>query len=162
MATDRREEEITLPWPLAAKIVAAYAKLAYERLSPYGVTPVQWAILEACSRGREDTVTGLARVIPLDTASISRQVDGLVKKGLIQRRRQRRDRRVVRLELTEEGTGLMPELSLRLEEVDSILLGGVTAEENRVFIRTVGKILANFKGTQVLLKEVGAVKAASR
>ena len=81
--------------------------------------------------------------MPIDSASISRNVDKLVEKGLIRRRRLRSDRRVVRLSLTKEGLDLMPELGRRLQAVNALLLRGVSEREKLVFMRTMQKIAAN-------------------
>ena len=56
-----------------------------EELEPFGVTPTQWVILEAAFDGNANTITGLARVIPVDAAGISRQLDKLTDQGLVRR-----------------------------------------------------------------------------
>ncbi len=129
--------------PLAATVVSAYSKLVEERLAPFELTALQWSILEACFQQQANTVTGLMQIVPIDSASISRNVDELVKKGLIRRRRLRSDRRVVRLSLTKEGLDLMPELGRRLQAVNALLLRGVSEKEKLVFMRTIQKIAAN-------------------
>jgi len=83
-------------------------------LAPFNVTSAQWAILDACHEGEADTLTGLTRVVPLDSASISRQADRLVRAGLVHRRRSTRDRRLVLLSLTDAGNRLVPELAERV------------------------------------------------
>ena len=134
--------------PLAANMLNAYARLSKDRLAPFEIIPVQFAILDLCFRGQADTVMGLARLVPIDAAGISRNVDRLVKRGLIQRRRSRSDRRVVRLALTEEGMAVMPRIMERLQEVNSILLRGVTQEEMRGFMSMLQKVTANSEGGQ--------------
>ena len=129
--------------PLAAKVVSAYSKLAEERLAPFELTPQQWGILDACFQGQADTVTGLMHMMPLDSASISRNVDKLVGKGLIRRRRLRSDRRVVKLSLTKEGLEIMPELGQHLQDINALLLKGVSEREKLTFICTMQKIAAN-------------------
>ena len=131
--------------PLAAKVVSAYSKLAEERLAPFELTPLQWGILEACFQGQADTVMGLMRMMPIESASISRNVDKLVGKGLIRRRRLRSDRRVVKLSLTKDGLEMMPELGRRLQDINALLLKGVSEKEKMTFIRTMQKIVANSK-----------------
>ena len=154
MATGQRGEspgnlgDIGPLGPFAANVLNAYAKLAKDRLAPFEIIPVQFAILDLCFRGQADTVTGLARLVPLDHAAISRNVDQLVKRGLIQRRRSRSDRRVVRLALTEEGMTVMPRIMETLQEVDSVLLRGVTQEEIRGFMSMSQKVTANSEGGQ--------------
>ena len=93
-------------------------------------------------------MTELARLVPIDSASISRNVDRLVKRGLIQRRRSRSDRRVVKLALTEEGMTVVPRIMECLQEVNSILLRGVTPEEMRGFMSMLQKVTENSEGGQ--------------
>ena len=128
---------------IAASVVAAYSKLAGEALTPYKIMPIQWAILDECARGRGTTATALARVVPIDPASISRNVDRLVRLGLLQRQRLASDRRVVRLAPTDDARAMLPEIAHQLESINATLLDGVTEDERQAFTRTVGKITAN-------------------
>ena len=82
------------------------------------------SLLHMCAGGYASTLTELGRVISTDSASLSRHVDILVKKHLLRRRRLRSDRRVVRLELTEDSQNLMSGLNECLNEVDDLLLVG--------------------------------------
>ncbi len=70
-------------------LASAIGKGAGEELAPMGVTPCQWAILEAAFYENANTLTALARIIPVDAAGISRQLDKLQKSGLVRRRRLR-------------------------------------------------------------------------
>jgi len=54
--------------------------------------------------------TELAYLLGLEKHSISSVVDGLSKRGLVRRRRNQRDRRVLDLRLTNEGRSLVQEL----------------------------------------------------
>jgi len=65
---------------VASTVVAAHAKLAGDVLAPFKIVPVQWAILEQCAPAQGTTATLLARVIPIDSASISRNVERLVQR----------------------------------------------------------------------------------
>ena len=114
-----------------------------QELAPFDVSPVQWAILEMCYRGEANTLTGLSRVIPIDAAAISRQVAKLVAKGLIRRRRQSRDRRLVRLDLTEAGRSLVPELAKCVQANNAKFLAGISEEEQEVMILMVERMLRN-------------------
>ena len=96
-----------------------------------------------CYQGEANTLTGLARVIPVDAAAISRQVDKLVAKGLVRRRRLSRDRRTVRLELTEAGRTLAPELAKCVHANNARFLTGISADEQAALIATIEKMLTN-------------------
>ncbi len=128
---------------VASTVVAAHAKLAGDVLAPFKLVPVQWAILEQCGATKGTTATLLARVIPIDSASISRNVERLVRLGLLQRQRLERDRRIVRLTLTDNGRAILPEIMERMKVVDTTLLAGVTEQELDGFLRTVRKVAAN-------------------
>lgn len=128
---------------LGSSITSAYGRLITPRLAPYGVTLIQFGMLNFCFQGRADTVSGLAILIPVDAGSLSRHVDKLVKQGLLRRRRSQRDRRVVRLELTDEGTALVRELTHVVLDVNAALLSGVSEDEKRCLVGVVGKIVEN-------------------
>ena len=112
-------------------------------MAPMGVTTCQWAILEAAYFGNANTLTALARIIPVDAAAISRQLDKLQKNGLVRRRRLRSDRRTVRIELTEAGRELVPKLETRVQANNARFLTGVSAEEQLVFTEIVKRMLKN-------------------
>lgn len=138
-----RKEPIGPLGPLASTVVAAYSKLAGGVLAPFKIVPVQWAILEDCASTQSTTATSLARVIPIDSASISRNVERLVQLGLLQRQRLKRDRRIVCLTLTDDARAIVPEIAQRMKVVDTVLLDGVTDRELEGFLRTVRKVTAN-------------------
>ena len=89
-------------------LASAMRKGLDAELAPFGITAAQWPILEMCDRGQANTLMELARVIPVDPGAISRQVEKLVRKGLVRRRRQSHDRRSQRLDLTPAGSALVP------------------------------------------------------
>ena len=124
-------------------LVNVVAKGLAEALQPFGVTPIEFAVLHWCSGGQAATVTSLARISLMDAPRRSRVVTGLADRGLLQRQRQRRDRRTVQLVLTEEGQELLPKLGRRVRGFYSVLLEGVSDEEKGGFAATTRKILTN-------------------
>ncbi|MDP6498679.1 MAG: hypothetical protein FI710_02820 [SAR202 cluster bacterium] len=91
-------------------------------LVPMGVRPRQWGILEATFSCNADTLTALARIIPVDAAAISRQLDKRQQRRLVRRRRLRSDHRMVRIELT--APGLLPPLPQLLVDGFRLYAGG--------------------------------------
>ena len=131
---------------LTAGLTAALSKLAEEKFASHKIAPVEYAILDTCAGGQVDTVMGLARVIPMDKASISRRVATLVARGLIRRIRLEEDRRVVRLELTDEGLALARQLRESIREANPMVSMGLGDEEKRVFLEVMRKIWENLIG----------------
>jgi DNA-binding MarR family transcriptional regulator len=62
-------------------------------------------LLEIDEKGRL-TMGQLASQLRLDNSTLSRTIDGLVGGGLVERMRDDRDRRVVRIQLTTEGAAI--------------------------------------------------------
>ena len=113
------------------------------KLAPLGVSPAQWPILEMCCAGEANTLTGLSRVMPVDTAAICRHVDRLVARGLVQRRRSVRDRRSVRITLTAAGRELVPRLAHLAYANNDQFLNLLDSAEQGEFVRMLQKILTN-------------------
>lgn len=71
-----------------------------------GVTLAQCLVLLEVEEHRQLTVGSLAARLRLDDSTLSRTIDGLVRKELLDRRRDERDRRVVWIRLTSEGRAI--------------------------------------------------------
>lgn len=155
--TMERDEEI-LPaiGYLVAGITAMLTRISKETLAPFNITPVETAILMYCSRNLTNTTQRLVDAIHLDQASISRHTAKLVAKGLIRRTRPFDDRRVVRLEMTEEGWALMPRLIESHQNLNSLVNLGIDREDKSIFLDILRKV---HKNLQAGLPEVGQATA---
>lgn len=122
-------------------LASALRKDLDRQLAPFDITSAQWAILEVCYRGEANSPSALARVIPVDTAAISRQLDKLREKRLIRRRRLTSDRRTIRVELTEEGRELVPKLAPLVQANNSKFLEGITEDEQAALSAIIQKML---------------------
>ncbi|HBP0984046.1 MAG: MarR family transcriptional regulator [Burkholderiales bacterium] len=84
--------------------------------APFGLTAVQMMALHHVSVTPASTPSNLARNLAVDSASVTRLLDRLDNKGMIQRATQERvdrtqDRRVIEIVLTERGINVMRELN---------------------------------------------------
>ena len=138
----RRSDDMDLG-AFVACVVGAVNWCVRDELEPEGITSVEFAILRALQYSEISTATQLGHLLPLDRSSISRAVTNLVNGGLVGRRRRRSDRRVVTLEMTEEGAELTRNLSERVERRYDELLAGVSPEDIRVFMATGRRIMEN-------------------
>jgi len=75
----------------------------------FDITFIQFRMLRQIQRGAQ-TVGSLAEKHQISRPAISQSVDLLVKKGLITRRQDDKDRRYVKLEMTEKGERVMTTL----------------------------------------------------
>jgi DNA-binding MarR family transcriptional regulator len=96
---------------------------AKQRLAPYGVTPVQFALLNLL--WVEDGMSGadLGLRLQLDSATITGVLDRLAHLALIERRPDPNDRRVNRVHLTAKGSALQTPLSRIIEQLNSEFFG---------------------------------------
>lgn len=112
-----------------------------KHLMPLDITPAQFKVFVNIVYGKMETPAEFCRALGLDSGAMTRMLDRLEKKGLIARRRCPSDRRVVRVELTEEGrqvTDRIPDIT-----VDALneLFEPLTAEEFASFERILWKIV---------------------
>jgi DNA-binding MarR family transcriptional regulator len=76
-----------------------------------GISPPVWRVLGSLLGSTGETVTGLAEVCLLQQPTMTKLLDRMVRDGLVRRTQDQRDRRVVRVALTERGEVLGQELA---------------------------------------------------
>lgn len=99
------------------------------RMEPMGLTNAQWVPLLKLYKGDAGTAAELARSCELDAGSMTRLLDRLEAKGLCKRLRSSDDRRIVNLELSEEGREAARAIPQVLSDVQNACLAGFTKEE---------------------------------
>ena len=112
-------------------------------MAPYDITGAQWITLLHLSCDEVGTAGELCRRACVDTGSMTRMLDRLEAKGLVQRTRCAEDRRVVRLRMTEAGeklAALMPDVASR---VLNHHLRGFTRDELETLKSLLRRIIAN-------------------
>ena len=102
-----------------------------QRLAPYDVTPVQFALLNLL--WAEDGLSGadLGTRLQLDSATITGVIDRLGHLSLLERRADPADRRVNRIHLTEQGRALQEPLSRIIAELNAEFFGKFNPERAR-------------------------------
>jgi DNA-binding MarR family transcriptional regulator len=78
-----------------------------EELSEHKVTFAQIKLLKMVSLTQDYSISNVAQFLGVSTAAASRAVDRLVRRNLLQRTEDARDRRVVQLALTDDGAELL-------------------------------------------------------
>jgi DNA-binding MarR family transcriptional regulator len=95
------------------------------------------------------SATALCRGLSYDTGSMTRMLDRLEGKGLIVRTRRAEDRRVVWLQLTDQGSACYPPMRESALVVLNQLLRGFTQAEVRQLEAMMTRILKNVPTPQV-------------
>jgi DNA-binding MarR family transcriptional regulator len=110
------------------------ARLASDEvLFPLELTTAQLIIVMMLAGGEPISSADLCERMSYDTGAMTRMLDRLQSKGVIRRRRSLEDRRVVEVELTQEGrAGLSRMREISTEVSDELLRGFTTAEVLRL------------------------------
>jgi DNA-binding MarR family transcriptional regulator len=112
-------------------------------LEPSGLTNAQWVPLLKLHMGSASTVAELARECALDAGGMTRLLDRLETKGLLRRVRSSEDRRVVNLELTDEGRVAAKRIPAVLCGVQNAHMRGFTVQEWQTLKALLRRILDN-------------------
>ncbi|GHO98256.1 MarR family transcriptional regulator [Reticulibacter mediterranei] len=102
---------------------------AKRRLAPYGVTPVQYALLKVLWEQDNQSGAELGERLVLDSATMTGLLDRLEHAGLIERQAHATDRRINRVLLTARGRELQESLDREMDEMNRDFLGNIPPEE---------------------------------
>lgn len=135
---------------LMRKVLGSILSQADARLAMHDVTYVQYLPLykllhcEAANAANA-TVATLARELEVDAGAITRAIDRLEAKGLVQRERATHDRRVVLVALTDAGRAVASQLPALLGETQRQLLHGFDEDEQEALRAALDRLEANLQ-----------------
>ncbi|HVN46276.1 MAG TPA: MarR family transcriptional regulator [Steroidobacteraceae bacterium] len=127
-------------------LAALDQELAHDkRLAPLEMSAAQWIIVAnlAAGPGEPKSAADLCKVISYDAGAMTRMLDRLEAKGLIRRTRSAEDRRLLKLELTEEGRAAYPRMREIAMTVANRFLRGFTKTEARQLEAFLNRMLEN-------------------
>ncbi|MGH8261260.1 MAG: MarR family winged helix-turn-helix transcriptional regulator [Steroidobacteraceae bacterium] len=102
------------------------------QLAPFELSWPQLKIFaHLATDGEPKSAAGLCKSMTYDAGAMTRMVDRLENKGLIRRMPCPRDRRLVYLELTEEGQAIWPQMKEVLRKTLNALMRGFSPAEAR-------------------------------
>ncbi|RZT42064.1 MarR family winged helix-turn-helix transcriptional regulator [Cupriavidus agavae] len=111
-------------------------------LRPLDINAQQMGILLCLTRGVASTPFEISKVLGIDSGLMTRMLDKLEEKGLLERSRSIDDRRVVNLTLTNKGRNIAEEIPTIAPEVLNQRLRGFTNEEFEEFRRLLQKFVS--------------------
>ena len=128
---------------LMRQVMSSIRTQADTRLAAHDLTYAQWLPLYKLSLEPGHTVATLAKDLETDPPAITRALDRLQAKGLVQRERSRQDRRVVRPRLTNEGrqvAGVVPDV---LSQIYNGHLSDFSTAEWQTLLQLLRRMVAN-------------------
>lgn len=150
------QDEIGLPGPFQSTAQAAFAGLLRTAsmlrrrfaaiLEPYDLTPSQYNVLRIL-RGADEPLPTMQireRLIE-ETPGVTRLVDHLAEKGLVQRERCLDDRRRVLCTITPAGLQLLDKLDTPVDRFDEASMGVLNPPEQEQLIERLDAIRAGLR-----------------
>jgi DNA-binding MarR family transcriptional regulator len=130
---------------LLPRAVAEVFAIQDRALAPIGLTARQALILLSCDLGEAKTSAELAELYGLEASSITRLVDRLEKKRLIERSRSSSDRRKTMLSLTPRGKATLQRAVKIAGPIAIDTWKGVSEKERKTLAAIIHKVLDNVK-----------------
>lgn len=131
---------------LLARSRTKLAKRVDAQLAAHDITSAQGAVVMMLASGNFSTAAELSRELYLDSASMTRMVDRLQKRGMLVRKPRGDDRRVIDLHLTETGTALAEQLPTLYSVVLNQSFADFSAEEVTTLKSLLRKLLDSNAG----------------
>ena len=125
------------------------------------LTFTQWISLMGLREGLATTSAELARHLNHDTGAVTRVVDQLEKRGLVERERSKSDRRVVHLKLTPQGRAVARMHIPPIVDFWNEVMGDFSAKETTQLLGLLSRLIQRLE-ERPLVKPVPQKKRAAR
>jgi DNA-binding MarR family transcriptional regulator len=117
---------------------------ADRHVADIGVTAAQFIVMaRLAATERKKSASDLCKEMSYDAGAMTRMIDRLESKGLIRRARCPQDRRLVYLEMTEQGRAAYPRLREISMAIQNRFLRGFSRADARQLEGLLGRMLAN-------------------
>ena len=122
-----------------ARIATAFG----EEVRPLGATLQMWRLLAALHEQDGRRMGDLSETTSIEVSTLTRLVDGMEKKGLVARRRDPDDARVVALWVTAAGRRLTDRIVPIAERYEKVALAGFGRQESEVLRQALRRLYDN-------------------
>ena len=118
--------------------------MADRHVADIGVTAAQFIVMTRLAAAeRKKSASDLCKEMSYDAGAMTRMIDRLESKGLIRRARCTQDRRLVYLEMTEQGRSVYPRLREPSMAIQNRFLRGFSRADARQLEGLLGRMLEN-------------------
>ena len=142
----KRYQQVLAPYSLGYRVKLFSQLLSrhfQERLEPFGLTPFHWVVL--CCLWEEDglATSKIGDKLQQVGGTLTGVLDRMEERGLIERERDRLDRRRVRIWLTDAGRDLQAVLPPVAQELREQAMAGISAAEQEQLSHLLDRAIAN-------------------
>jgi len=106
-----------------------------------GLTPRQFAVMTAIANSAEPSQTTLVDRTGIDRSTMADIVRRLTSRGLVQRRRTRRDARRYAVRLTDKGENALKQAEPAARSTDEQILSALAPTQRDAFLRSLARIV---------------------
>jgi long-chain acyl-CoA synthetase len=128
------------------RVTAWLSKRVEFALAQVDLTLPQYRVLGILAEGSA-AASGLAGRLAVRPSSVTAIIDGLLARGLVDRKHEEGDRRKIALRLTDEGSRIVAEADVAVDEYLASIAAHLPGEDERMVLRSLelwGQALANF------------------
>ena len=151
-------EQFTATFLDLRKVLGAGFKHAHQ----HGFSTTQFIVLglieKAQTSGEACTISGIAGHLGIDPATVVRTVDSLEKRGLVERRRSREDRRQVFVEFTDAGCAARQEAHQQFIDRIHAILFAMSAEGRASLLSGLEEFVQVGLGVQEVVADQDSVR----
>ncbi len=109
-------------------------------ISSYGMRTSDFTILEALYHKGRQTIREISEAVLINTGSITYVIDKLENKGLLERSNCADDRRVVYIQITDQGKDLMDDIFPKHQKVIEDIFEDVSIEDKQILIEVLKRV----------------------
>lgn len=129
------------PGYLLRRLHQIHYALFFEECSGFDITPVQYGLLTTLATNPDLDQNSIARELGIDRTNVADVLSRLSRRGLIERRRGKTDKRTMLARLTPEGKRITKEMYAAMQRAQERLLEPLLPAERHAFITTLIRLI---------------------
>ena len=129
------------PGYLLRRLHQIHYALFFEECAEFDITPVQYGLLTTLATNPDLDQNSIARELGIDRTNVADVLNRLSRRGLIERRRGKVDKRTMLARLTPEGKRVTKDMYLAMQRAQERLLEPLLPAERHGFISTLIRLI---------------------
>ncbi|MDF2882969.1 MAG: transcriptional regulator, MarR family [Clostridiaceae bacterium] len=110
------------------------------QLGVFDITAEQWQVLLTLSKHNKINQKVLSQTVNKDQPTLTRMLDILERKALVERHMSKEDRRSFSIHITEKGLDLTEKLTPYIEDIFRKILNGISEKDLQIYLDVLNKI----------------------
>lgn len=127
-------------------------KLVYylnSQLAAFDITAEQWQVLIKLSKQNNINQKVLSQLVNKDQPTLTRMLDILQRKALVERHASKEDRRSFCIHITEKGLALTEKLIPYIEDIFKNILNGISEKDLTIYMDVLAQIDKNISNLEL-------------